>query len=110
MKVLLALAFLTELAALLVLGAWGWRVGGELFVRGLLLLAAPLAFALVWGVFLSPRAQVPLAPNITLLLKALLFGLVVLAAGRVWGGGAALLFGLAAALSLLADLLQLRPA
>lgn len=110
MKLLAALAFLTELAALVVLGAWGWRTGPTLLARSLLMLAAPLAFALFWGLFLSPKAQVALTPTLRLVLKALAFMLVALAAWRVWGGLAALAFGLAAALSLLADILQPRPA
>lgn len=99
------LAFLTELAALAVLAGWGahivrggWRWG--------LALAAPLAFAVVWGLYLSPRApiQLPLVGRRTLM--GLAFAMAVWAAVSVWGWRVAGPFALAAALSLLGDTAQ----
>jgi hypothetical protein len=48
----LLLRFLLELAALVALGAWGWQTGGP--VLGLLL---PLAAAVLWGAFASPKSH-----------------------------------------------------
>jgi len=96
------IAFLTELAALAALGVWGVRTGqgGWSWV---LMVAAPLAFATLWGVLLSPKAPVVLPFTVTLTLKILVFGLATWAAFSVWHGWAGLL-GAAVLLSLLADL------
>ncbi|GAA5532390.1 YrdB family protein [Deinococcus aluminii] len=74
------LAFGLELAALAALAGWGWQVG-----RWIPALGAPLAFALVWGALLAPRARVHLPTAAHRVLKLTLFGLVGLAAGQVWG-------------------------
>jgi hypothetical protein len=50
----LALRFLLELAALLAMGAWGWRQG-EGVVRFILAFGVPLLAAAVWGVFRVPN-------------------------------------------------------
>ena len=102
MNVLAPIAFLTELAALVALGTWGARThhGGWSWV---LAVAAPLAFAAVWGTLLSPRAPVVLSFAVILGLKALLFAVVTWAAVVVWGWWATV-FGAAVLLSLLADL------
>ena len=103
--VLGALALLTELAALGILAAWGWMARGWP-----LLLVAPLAFAVVWGLWLAPKARLKPAPALRLGLKVVLFALVTLAAARVWAGWVPWAFGLAAGLSLLAEFFQPRPA
>lgn len=59
----LALAFLLELCALAALGYWGFRAGGGPVTRLVLGIGAPLAAAVLWGLFAAPRApvSVPLA-------------------------------------------------
>jgi Protein of unknown function (DUF2568) len=100
---LAVVAFLTELAALVILGMWGARTGQGGW-SWLLALAAPVAFAAIWGAFLSPRAVWPLPFALSLGLKTTVFALATWAAWTIWGGGPTALFGLAVALGLLAEL------
>jgi hypothetical protein len=74
----LALRFLVELAVLGALAFWGFRLEGPVLVRVVAGISAPLAAAVVWGVFAAPRAAVPLPAGATLAVQ-----LVVLAAGVV---------------------------
>ncbi|MEU9130469.1 DUF2568 domain-containing protein [Kitasatospora sp. NPDC048540] len=83
----LALRLLLELAALVALGAGGYRVDGPLAVRVLLAVALPLAAALLWGRYASPKATVRSAPA-WYLTQVLVFGGAVAAlafAGRPTG-------------------------
>lgn len=75
----LALAFFLELCALIALGLWGFQVGHTPLTKVLLGLGIPLLTAVFWGVFLSPRASVPVAASLRLMLKLLVFGLAVIA-------------------------------
>jgi uncharacterized membrane protein YeiH len=52
----LVLRFALELAALAAVGYWGWDVGGPL-----LAVAAVVAVAVVWGLFVAPRRRYDLA-------------------------------------------------
>lgn len=58
--VLLALAFLLELAMLAAAGWWGFTLDAGWPVRVLAGIGVPLLLAVVWGVFCSPRAGVAL--------------------------------------------------
>lgn len=60
--VLLAFAFLLELALLVAAGWWGFTLHAGLAVRLAAGLGAPLLIAAVWGTFCSPKAWVPLPP------------------------------------------------
>lgn len=75
----LALRFLLELCALGALGYWGFAVGGSVFIKILLGLGAPLLAAVVWGLFVSPEATVPLGLPLRLAPEALVFGSAVVA-------------------------------
>jgi Protein of unknown function (DUF2568) len=68
------LALLLELGALAALGYWGFTVGENWPLTLLLGLGAPVAAAVVWGLFAAPRAtfRVPLA--VVLVVKTLVFG------------------------------------
>ncbi len=70
----LALAFLLELAALVALGYWGFRTGDTVLAKWLLGLGAPLLAALVWGLFVAPKAARRASLPVRLALKALIFG------------------------------------
>lgn len=52
----LLLAFLSELAALAALAAWGWSAGSGAG-RWLLAVGLPVCAALLWGAFAAPRAR-----------------------------------------------------
>jgi hypothetical protein len=79
------LRFLLELAALGALGYWGFRTGSGLPLKLLLGIGAPLLAAVVWGVFGSPRAEIPVRGAGLLALEVVVFGgagLALYAAGR----------------------------
>ncbi len=70
----LVVRFLLELCVLGALGYWGFVVGGNLFVKILLGTGAPLLAAVVWGLFVSPKAAVTLELPLKLVPEALVFG------------------------------------
>ena len=83
---LLALRFLLELTALAVLAWWG--AGVHVAVA----LLAPLAFAVLWGVFLSPKAKVELPLAARRAVELALWAAAAAALALVWtpAGGAVL--------------------
>ncbi len=70
----LLLRFLLELCALGALGYWGFKTGSTTITKIALGVGAPLVAAVVWGVFVSPRAPVELSGLVVLLLQVLVFG------------------------------------
>lgn len=81
----LAVRFVLELAALGALAYWGFRNGAGLPMKLLLGIGAPLAAAVVWGTFISPKASVPVAVPVRILLELIIFGsaaAALFAAGR----------------------------
>jgi len=68
-----ALRFGLEVAALIVLGTWGWRTGSGATAY-LLTAGAPLLAALLWNRFVAPRAKwfLPLAGRLAI--ELLVFG------------------------------------
>jgi len=74
-----SLAFLIELAMLAGLAWWGATVPVAVAVRVVLAVAAPLAAAVVWGLFAAPRARIHLPVLGVLGVKAVVFGLTALA-------------------------------
>lgn len=69
-----ALAFLLELVMLLALGWWGAKSGATLAGAVLLGAGAPLAVAIVWGLFAAPKARIRLPIGGILAVKAVAFG------------------------------------
>lgn len=67
------LAFLLELIFLGALAWWGAKAGTSLATSVLLGVGTPLAAALVWGLFASPRARVRLPMTGVLAVKVLAF-------------------------------------
>lgn len=55
----LGLRFLLELGALAAVGYWGGTKPVGRVVRVCLAIAAPTAVAVVWAIFISPKARVP---------------------------------------------------
>jgi hypothetical protein len=54
---LLVVRFVLELAALAALGYWGFTTGGDTLTKIVLGLGAPLLAAVLWGLFVSPKAR-----------------------------------------------------
>jgi hypothetical protein len=90
------IAFLLELAALACLAWWGWRSAENNALRLVLAIAAPVAAAVVWGVFASPKATFTLPLAGVLAVKALVFGAAVAALWAVERPTWALVFGIVA--------------
>jgi hypothetical protein len=53
----LGVRFLLELCALAAFGYWGATVRASIVLRALLAIVIPLGVALVWGLFISPKAR-----------------------------------------------------
>ena len=88
--IVLAAAFLIELAALAALGWWGFETGGIALAIGL-----PLLVAIVWGTFLSPNAAIEIPGAAIFALKALVFGSATIALLAIDRTAAAEVFGAA---------------
>jgi hypothetical protein len=78
----LALRFLLEIAALVILGIWGWH-RGDGWIRYLLALGIPILVAMLWATFRVPNdpgsAPIAIPGVLRLLLELALFASVVLA-------------------------------
>ena len=79
----LAVRFLLELFALLVMGAWGWRQTDS-WLKFILALGIPLILAFVWGTFAVPNdpsrsgaAPVAVPGILRLVIELAIFGLAV---------------------------------
>src|SRR3982751_6211366 len=90
----LALAFLLELCMLAALGYWGYTLNQGLAIRVIAGLGLPILAAVVWGVFLAPRASIPLSPLPHFLLEVVIFGLAIAALYAAGWPRLALAFGI----------------
>lgn len=70
------LRFFLELSALAAVAYWGWSEHDGV-LRWVLMVAAPLAIALVWGRWIAPKAKHPAADPARLGLEVLVFGSAV---------------------------------
>jgi hypothetical protein len=75
----LTLQFLLELGALAAYGYWGYSAGSSSVVHVALAIAVPLAAAIVWGLFGSPKGRYHLRGVWRLLLEVVFFGLAAVA-------------------------------
>jgi hypothetical protein len=81
----LVLRFFLELAALGALGYWGFSTHETIWQKLLFGLGTPLLAAVVWGLFVAPKAVRPVPLPWRLLVEAVVFGAAtaaLLAAGR----------------------------
>lgn len=69
-----ALAFVLELLMLLALGYWGAKSGATWALSVLLGAGAPVAAAVMWGLFAAPKARIRLPMAGILAVKALALG------------------------------------
>lgn len=95
----LALRFLLEIAALLAMGAWGWRTG-EGALRFVMTLGVPLVAAVLWGTFAvlddpsrSGKAPVPVPGLVRLALELGIFALAVWALQNLGATGLSWVLG-----------------
>lgn len=69
----LALRLLLELAALVALGIWGCHMSSTALPEVVLAISAPLAAAILWGTFVSPKARVRVPAAVRLCIELLIF-------------------------------------
>ncbi|WP_051317096.1 YrdB family protein [Ectobacillus panaciterrae] len=90
----LALRFLLELCALAALGYWGFQVKGGIIIKTVAGIGAPLLAAVIWGMFVAPRASMQLSGWMHFIVELLVFGsaaVALYAAGRHGLAGAFML-------------------
>jgi hypothetical protein len=68
------LRFVLELCALGALGYWGFTTGPGTLGKVVLGLGAPILAAVLWGVFVAPKAVRPLHDPAKLLVELVVFG------------------------------------
>jgi hypothetical protein len=90
----LGLRFFLELAALAAMGWWGWHSGGSTPGRLALAIVLPLVVAVVWGVFIAPKAKVKVSRPVWYGLQVVIFGAAALALASVWSPWAGVAFAL----------------
>ncbi|HUH07075.1 MAG TPA: YrdB family protein [Egibacteraceae bacterium] len=90
----LAVRLFLELAALAALGYWGWVTADGAVARLAQAVAAPVLFALAWGLFISPKAPRRLADPVRLIAEIALFGLAAGALAAAGRSTAAVLFAI----------------
>ena len=71
--------FLLELCMLAALGYWGFTTGDSAATQWLLGLGAPTVAAVVWGLFISPKATVKVPMPVWIGLQVVIFGAATLA-------------------------------
>ena len=101
----LALKLALELGMLAALAYWGAQAGGSTAVDVLLAVAAPLAAAVVWGLYAAPRSPRRLAHGPRVVLESCVFAVAAVALA---GAGAPLLGAVLAALVAVDTALLLR--
>lgn len=69
------LTFLSELAALAAFGYWGFRLPRGIFLKLFLGIGTPLTVAVIWGMFIAPKAAFPAGLPIRILLKVIVYTL-----------------------------------
>jgi hypothetical protein len=86
----LLIRFLLELCMLAAIGYWGFKTGSGVAMKLILGIGLPLLIAVVWGLFLSPKATHPLRGLSRELVELILFGSGAVAlwtSGRTTLGG-----------------------
>jgi hypothetical protein len=97
----LALAFLLELCMLAALGYWGFTLDQGLAIRVGTGLGVPILAAVIWGVWMAPRAPNRLLKPLHLIVELIIFGLAIAALYAAGRTQLALLFGLVYAMNVI---------
>ena len=79
----LLVRFLLELGMLGALGYWGFKTGDTTSAKALLGVGVPLLAAVVWGLFIAPKATVEVPKAVWVGLQVILFGGAALALAAV---------------------------
>jgi hypothetical protein len=95
----LALMFLLELCMLAALGYWGFTLDQGMAVRVGAGLGAPILAAVVWGMWMAPRASNRLPEPLHLIAELIIFGLAIAALYAAGRSRLALAFGVVYAIN-----------
>ena len=72
------LAFIVEMAALVLVGRYFWALGQTPLSKIVLLVLSLVVFGAVWGLFLSPKATYRLTMPLLLVAKLIMLGIPLL--------------------------------
>ena len=75
----LALSFFLELCLLAAFAVWGFSTGSGLSIQLLMGIGAPVLVAVLWGLFMAPKAYRPLQPPLHQIAELIIFGLAFVA-------------------------------
>lgn len=73
--ILMAIIFLVEIVAIVAYGYWGFHIEKGIGMKLLLGIGTFLIVAFFWGLFLAPKATIPVNFPLRILLKFIVFGL-----------------------------------
>jgi hypothetical protein len=94
----MTLRFVLELCALGALGYWGFIAGAGTLGKMVLGLGAPILAAVLWGMFVAPKAAILLQDPAKLLVELVVFGAAaagLFAAGQpFWAGALLVVYGI----------------
>jgi hypothetical protein len=88
----LLVRFLLELCLLGALAWWGFETGDGAVAQVLLGVGAPVVAAVVWGMFIAPKARYPVPLAVWIGLQVVLFGAAALGLAAVASTGLAVVF------------------
>ncbi|OTN88907.1 hypothetical protein A5819_001399 [Enterococcus sp. 7E2_DIV0204] len=72
----IAIAFLIEVAAIFILGYWGFTLQSSKIIRVTVVLLAPILMIIIWSIWCAPSSNYRLEGLWLVILKCLLFGIV----------------------------------
>lgn len=79
MKVNLALRFMLEMCGLVAVSYWGFQTGSGFLMKSVLGIGSPLLMAIIWGIFVSPKAPLQVKGFRRVVPELIIFGVVALA-------------------------------
>lgn len=91
----LGIRFILELCVLASLGYWGFQAGNSALQKALLGIGAPLAVAIVWSLFVAPKASLLIPEPYRFILEIFIFGAAYWALTHVGKTNLALILGIA---------------
>jgi len=97
-SLVLLVRFVLELCMLAALGYWGFETGDSAAAQWALGLGVPVAAAVVWGMFIAPKARYPVPIAVWIGLQVVVFGAAALGLAAVASTGLAVLFVIAVVL------------
>ncbi|MCY9667060.1 YrdB family protein [Paenibacillus alginolyticus] len=75
----LGLRFLLELCILASLCYWGFHIGNGWLLKGILGIGAPLLAAILWGMFVSPKASITVSQPLQFIIELVIFAAAIIA-------------------------------